>query len=61
MDLSEKERNVLDYQLNGLPRKDSDRRSTIFDFATTSDKAVLLVSFICAVIGGILNPFIAVR
>jgi hypothetical protein len=60
MDLSEKERNILDYQLNGLPPLDPGRRRTIFEYATAFDKTVLLVSFICAVIGGILNPFIAV-
>ncbi|KAK8067613.1 hypothetical protein PG996_006725 [Apiospora saccharicola] len=60
MDLSEKERNILDHQLNGLPPKDTGRRSTIFEYATAFDKTVLLVSSICAVIGGILNPFIAV-
>jgi hypothetical protein len=61
MDLSEKERNILDRQLNGLPPKDPDHRSTIFEYATSFDKIVLLISSICAVIGGILNPFIAVR
>jgi len=60
MELSEKERNVLDYQLNGLPTEGPARRSTVFKYATTLDKTVLLISFICAVIGGILNPFIAV-
>ncbi|KAK0729902.1 ABC transporter type 1, transmembrane domain-containing protein [Lasiosphaeris hirsuta] len=59
MDLSEKEKGILDHQLNGLPPTNLSHRSTIFEYATAFDKTVLLISSICAVIGGILNPFIA--
>jgi len=80
-ELTEKEREILNRQIYGLPplhslqpNHHSNHRTTtssssnssnssnknILQYSTTLDKTVLVVSSICAVIGGILNPLIAV-
>ena len=56
------ERAVLDRQLHGLPKSDQGDadRSGVQQYASTSDKFVLGVSALCAIIAGALNPLVPV-
>ena len=58
---NERERAVLDRQLNGLPSEDRDKsKRNVLAYATTSDKVILSVSSVCAVFAGALNPLVPV-
>jgi hypothetical protein len=56
------ERAVLDRQLHGLPKPDQKdvERPGVQQYASASDKIVLGVSAICAIVAGALNPLVPV-
>lgn len=58
---NERERAVLDRQLNGLPSEDKEKsKRNVLTYATASDKVILSVSSVCAVFAGALNPLVPV-
>ena len=56
------ERAILDRQLHGLPRLEgeSGAKPTIQQYANTTDRVVLGVAAICAVVAGAVNPLVPV-
>ena len=56
-EIDEKEREVLDHQLDGLPTIDRGAR-TIFAFATPLDLTIIVISCFAAIIEGGLNPLL---
>ncbi|KAK8101926.1 multidrug resistance protein 3 [Apiospora kogelbergensis] len=50
---------ILDRQVHGLAPDPSDKKS-LYSYSTPRDKIILLLSFICAILGGVLNPLISV-
>ncbi|KAK8047979.1 ABC multidrug transporter [Apiospora saccharicola] len=50
---------ILTRQVHGLA-PDPSARQSLYSYATPRDKFILLVSFVCAVLGGVLNPLISV-
>jgi len=50
---------ILDRQVHGLAPEPSDKKS-LYSYSTPRDKIILLISFICAILGGVLNPLISV-
>lgn len=58
----EREKLILDRQLNGLPSgEESNSKQHVFAYATASDKVILSISSVCAVLAGALNPLVPVR
>ncbi|GFG13172.1 leptomycin B resistance protein pmd1 [Aspergillus udagawae] len=57
--LDERQRAILDRQLNGLGGE-AEQRKNVFAYATVSDRIILSVSSICAVLAGALNPLVPV-
>lgn len=57
------ERAILDRQLHGLPRLEgeSGAKPTIQQYANATDRVVLGVAAICAVVAGAVNPLVPVR
>ena len=57
------EKEVLAVQLHGLASSDAEDpgRAGLLEYASFTDKGVLLVSAVCAVISGALNPLLTVR
>ncbi|KAI9733531.1 MAG: hypothetical protein M1834_003131 [Cirrosporium novae-zelandiae] len=60
MHLDEQEREILDRQLNGLPSQPERGKRTVFTYTTLSDKFILFISALSAVIAGALNPLLTV-
>ncbi|KAI1125651.1 putative ABC multidrug transporter [Nemania abortiva] len=61
VDLSDQQRSILDLQTHGLPPLvENHGRRSILNHTTWTDKVILVFSFITAIAGGVLNPFIAV-
>lgn len=54
------ERAILDRPLHGLSLVGAEKK-TLLTYSTRSDKIMLFISFVCAILGGILNPLISVR
>ena len=52
-------RAILDRQLNGIQDEGKYNRN-VFAYATLSDRIILFVSAICAVLAGALNPLVPV-
>ncbi|KAK8003951.1 hypothetical protein PG989_003670 [Apiospora arundinis] len=59
MDEDGRIKSILDRQVHGLAPDPSGKRS-LYSYSTPRDKIILLISFICAILGGILNPLISV-
>ncbi|ETS85737.1 hypothetical protein PFICI_03762 [Pestalotiopsis fici W106-1] len=59
MALNNQEKIILERQINGLAAQRPGKGS-LLSYSTTLDKVILLISFTCAILGGILNPLIAV-
>lgn len=57
--LDERQRAILDRQLNGLGGE-AGQRKNVFAYATLSDRVILSVSSICAILAGALNPLVPV-
>lgn len=57
VEMDEQTSEVLDHQLNGLPRTGKEAR-TVFSFASPLDLAVLAISCFAAIIAGGLNPLL---
>ncbi|KAK6835350.1 hypothetical protein RU639_002252 [Aspergillus parasiticus] len=57
--MDEKQIQVLDHQLNGLP-KSAPRARTVFRFATPLDLAIIALSCFAAIVAGGLNPLLTV-
>lgn len=57
------ERAILDRQLHGLPSltHESDAKPHIQQYASMTDRVVLVVGAICALVAGALNPLVPVR
>ncbi|KAK8137525.1 hypothetical protein PG984_003018 [Apiospora sp. TS-2023a] len=58
MDSDDRVQKILARQIQGLA-PDPSARQSLYSYATPRDKLILLISFICAVLGGILNPLIS--
>lgn len=56
---NDQEKVILERQINGLSIQGEEKRS-LLSYSTTGDKIIILISFTCAILGGILNPLIAV-
>jgi ATP-binding cassette subfamily B (MDR/TAP) protein 1 len=52
-------RAIIERQLNGIDGVEK-QSLTLLTYATTWDKAILLVSSICAILAGALNPLVPV-
>ncbi|KAK6833391.1 leptomycin B resistance protein pmd1 [Apiospora arundinis] len=59
MDEDGRIKSILDRQVHGLAPDPSGKRS-LYSYSTPRDKIILLISFICAILGGVLNPLISV-
>ncbi|KAL6901274.1 multidrug resistance protein 1, 2, 3 [Trichoderma evansii] len=59
LQLNDRERAILDRQLNGI-ESDGKKRNNVFAYATFSDKVILSISSLCAIIAGALNPLVPV-
>jgi ATP-binding cassette, subfamily B (MDR/TAP), member 1 len=57
--MDEKEHEVLDHQLNGLPTSGRGAR-TVFRFATPLDLVIIAISCFAAIVAGGLNPLLTV-
>jgi hypothetical protein len=56
----ERERTIIERQLNGMG--DTEKQAlSLLKYATPWDKAILIVSSICAILAGALNPLVPVR
>ncbi|KAI1773033.1 putative ABC multidrug transporter [Hypoxylon cercidicola] len=60
MDLNEQQKQILDRQLNGLPREGYNGKRGILKYTTPRDRILLFISFAGAILGGVLTPLIAV-
>ncbi|KAI1430775.1 putative ABC multidrug transporter [Xylaria sp. CBS 124048] len=60
MNLSERQKHILDRQLNGLPPENRSTNKRIIQYTTAWDRVVLVFSFITAILGGVLLPLQAV-
>lgn len=56
---NEQEQAILQRQLHGLVTEHTNRRN-LLKYSTFLDKVILSISFLCAVLGGVLNPIISV-
>ncbi|KAF7529216.1 hypothetical protein G7054_g9911 [Neopestalotiopsis clavispora] len=56
---NDQEKVILERQINGLSIQGEEKRS-LLSYSTTGDKIIILISFTCAILGGILNALIAV-
>lgn len=56
-EMIERELEVLEYQLNGLPASRPQAR-TVFSFATPLDLAIIGISAFAAIVAGGLNPLL---
>ena len=56
-EIDEKEGEVLDHQLDGLPTTGRGAR-TVFTFATPLDLAIIAISCFAAIVAGGLNPLL---
>ncbi|KAK7911115.1 hypothetical protein PG985_013596 [Apiospora marii] len=59
MDSDDRIQSILARQVHGLA-PDPAARQSLYSYTTPRDKLILLVSFVCAVLGGVLNPLISV-
>lgn len=60
METDDRIQKILARQVHGLA-PDPSARQSLYSYTTPRDKFILLVSFVCAVLGGVLNPLISVR
>lgn len=60
MDSNDRVQSILARQVHGLAQVPSARPS-LYSYATPHDKLIILISFFCAILGGVLNPLISVR
>ncbi|KAI0802501.1 putative ABC multidrug transporter [Xylaria sp. FL0064] len=58
--LNEHQKQILDRQLNGLPPNEHSDKQSILKHTTPREKIILAISFIGAILGGVLNPLIGV-
>ena len=57
--VDERKRAILDRQLNGIQGEEKQTKN-VLAYATFSDRIILSVSSICAVLAGALNPLVPV-
>lgn len=57
--IDEHRRAILDRQLNGV-QDEAKQSKNVFAYATFSDRIILSVSSICAILAGALNPLVPV-
>ncbi|KAK8067281.1 P-loop containing nucleoside triphosphate hydrolase protein [Apiospora hydei] len=59
MDSDDKVKRILDRQVHGLA-PDPFAKKSLYSYSTPRDKVIIVISFICAILGGVLNPLISV-
>ncbi|KAK8017771.1 leptomycin B resistance protein pmd1 [Apiospora rasikravindrae] len=59
MDSDDRVKRILDRQVQGLAPDPFAKRS-LYSYSTPRDKVIIVINFICAILGGVLNPLISV-
>ncbi|KAK7966252.1 leptomycin B resistance protein pmd1 [Apiospora aurea] len=59
MDSDDRVKRILNRQVHGLA-PDPFARKSLYSYSTPRDKVIIVISFICAILGGVLNPLISV-